>query len=166
MPARIIQANEAPFQTVPVDPVTLDIIENALRNARIEMDATLARTAMYAKGVEIWTAPTWDNGENWVATLRHIAREGRVFVIGVTTLLRGSDVPDDVPGRELWGGEEDWCNDGWSAIVDPDGQLLAGPLVGEEASSPRRSIPRGCARSATSSIRSAITRGPTSSRSR
>lgn len=46
MPARIIQANEAPFQTVPVDPVTLDIIENALRNARIEMDATLVRTAM------------------------------------------------------------------------------------------------------------------------
>lgn len=92
----------------------------------------LARTAMYAKGVQIWTAPTWDNGENWVATLRHIAREGRVFVIGVTTLLRGSDVPTDVPGRDLWGGEEDWCNDGWSAIVDPDGQLLAGPLVGEE----------------------------------
>ncbi len=92
----------------------------------------LARTAMYAKGVQIWTAPTWDNGENWVATLRHIAREGRLFVIGVTTLLRGSDVPPDVPGRDLWGGEEDWCNDGWSAIVDPDGQLLAGPLVGEE----------------------------------
>ena len=92
----------------------------------------LARTAMYAKGVEIWTAPTWDNGENWVATLRHIAREGRVFVIGVTTLLRGSDVPTDTPGRELWGDADDWCNDGWSAIVDPDGQLLAGPLVGEE----------------------------------
>lgn len=92
----------------------------------------LARYAMYAKGVDIWLAPTWDNGENWVATLRHIAREGRVYVIGVTTLLRGSDVPDDVPGRELWGGEEDWANDGWSAIVDPDGQLIAGPLVGEE----------------------------------
>jgi nitrilase len=92
----------------------------------------LARTAMYAKGVEIWTAPTWDNGENWVATLRHIAREGRVFVVGVTTLLRGSDVPADMPGRDLWGDEEDWANDGWSAIVDPDGQLMAGPLVGEE----------------------------------
>jgi nitrilase len=92
----------------------------------------LARTAMYAKGVEIWTAPTWDNGENWIATLRHIAREGRVFVIGVTTLLRGSDVPADTPGRELWGDGDDWCNDGWSAIVDPDGQLLAGPLVKEE----------------------------------
>jgi nitrilase len=92
----------------------------------------LARTAMYAKGVDIWTAPTWDNGDNWVSTLRHIAREGRVYVIGVGTVLRGSDVPQDVPGRELWGGEEDWANDGHSAIVDPDGAILAGPLVGEE----------------------------------
>ena len=92
----------------------------------------LARYAMYAKGVDIWTAPTWDNGDNWVATLRHIAREGRVYVIGVTTLLRGSDIPEDVPGRDLWGGEDDWANDGYSAIVDPDGALLAGPLVREE----------------------------------
>ena len=66
----------------------------------------LARTAIYAKGVDIWTAPTWDNDENWIANLRHIAREGRVYVIGVCTLLRGSDIPDDIPGRELWGGEE------------------------------------------------------------
>jgi nitrilase len=92
----------------------------------------LARTAVYEKGVDIWTAPTWDNGESWLANLRHIAREGRVHVVGVTTLLRGSDIPDDLPGRELWGGEDDWANDGWSAIVDPDGGVLAGPLVGEE----------------------------------
>jgi N-methylhydantoinase B len=46
MPARIIETNAAPFETKPIDPVTLDIIENALRNARIEMDATLVRTAM------------------------------------------------------------------------------------------------------------------------
>ncbi|MDP9164086.1 MAG: hydantoinase B/oxoprolinase family protein [Pseudomonadota bacterium] len=46
MPAQIIQANATPFASVPVDPVTLDIIENAMRNARIEMDATLVRTAM------------------------------------------------------------------------------------------------------------------------
>ena len=46
MPARIIQANETPFATVAIDPVTLEVIENALRNARIEMDATLVRTAM------------------------------------------------------------------------------------------------------------------------
>ncbi|HSQ99604.1 MAG TPA: hydantoinase B/oxoprolinase family protein [Sphingomicrobium sp.] len=46
MGARIIQTNDTPFATVEIDPVTLDIIENALRNARIEMDATLVRTAM------------------------------------------------------------------------------------------------------------------------
>ena len=46
MPARIIQENTTPFQRREIDPVTLDIIENALRNARIEMDATLVRTAM------------------------------------------------------------------------------------------------------------------------
>ena len=46
MPAAIIQTNTQPFATVPIDPVTLDIIENALRNARVEMDATLVRTAM------------------------------------------------------------------------------------------------------------------------
>ena len=46
MPAQIIQSNETPFNTVAIDPVTLEVIENALRNARIEMDATLVRTAM------------------------------------------------------------------------------------------------------------------------
>ncbi|KLI64507.1 hydantoinase B/oxoprolinase family protein [Aurantiacibacter marinus] len=46
MPAEIIQTNDTPFERVAIDPVTLDIIENALRNARIEMDATLVRTAM------------------------------------------------------------------------------------------------------------------------
>lgn len=46
MPAQIIQTNSTPFAHVAIDPVTLDIIENAMRNARIEMDATLVRTAM------------------------------------------------------------------------------------------------------------------------
>jgi len=46
MPATIIETNKTPFNKVAIDPVTLDIIENALRNARIEMDATLVRTAM------------------------------------------------------------------------------------------------------------------------
>ena len=46
MPARIIQTNSTPFAQIAIDPVTLDIIENAMRNARIEMDATLVRTAM------------------------------------------------------------------------------------------------------------------------
>jgi nitrilase len=93
----------------------------------------LARYAMYAKGVDIWCAPTWDNSDAWVATLRHIALEGRMFVIGVAPLLRGSDVPETVPGRgEIWGGDDDWMCRGFSSIVGPDGELLAGPLIEEE----------------------------------
>ena len=46
MPSRIIQTNETPFRSVTIDPITLDIVENALRNARDEMDAVLFRTAM------------------------------------------------------------------------------------------------------------------------
>jgi nitrilase len=91
----------------------------------------LARAAMYAKGTDIWLAPTWAQGDRWVATLRHIAMEGRQFVIGVGSLIRGSDLIDDLPGRKLWGGEEDWLNRGYSTIVGPDGEILAGPLIGE-----------------------------------
>ena len=93
----------------------------------------LARFAMYAKGIDVWCAPTWDNSDGWISTLRHIALEGRVFVIGVAPLLRGSDVPDDVPGRqEVWGGEDDWMCRGATAIVGPGGEVLAGPLMEEE----------------------------------
>ena len=93
----------------------------------------LARYALYAKGIDVWAAPTWDNSDVWVPTLRHIAKEGRVHVIGVAPLLRGSDVPADLPGRdELYGGEDDWLSRGLSTIVGPRGEILAGPLVEQE----------------------------------
>jgi nitrilase len=93
----------------------------------------LARYAMYSQGIDVWCAPTWDSGDMWVATLRHIAKEGRVYVIGVAPLLRGSDVPKDVPGSgKLWRGKNDWMSRGFSTIVGPDGEILAGPLVEEE----------------------------------
>ena len=92
----------------------------------------LARAAMYAQGVDILLAPTWDRGDAWVSTLRHIGKEGRVFVVGVGSCIRGSDVPADLPGREgMYGGEDDWLNEGWSAIADYTGSLLSGPLVKE-----------------------------------
>ena len=46
MPAKLIETNDTPLASVDVDPITLDLIENALRNARLEMDATLFRTAL------------------------------------------------------------------------------------------------------------------------
>jgi nitrilase len=93
----------------------------------------LARAAMYAQGIDIYLAPTWDNSDVWIPTLRHIAKEGRVFVVGVNFCIRGSDVPADIPGRDaIYGGDDDWLSRGNTAIVGPEGELLAGPLVEEE----------------------------------
>lgn len=92
----------------------------------------LARAALYQDGIDIWVAPTWDNSEAWLCTLRHIAREGRVFVIGTNTCLRGSAVPRCLPGAgDLYGGNDDWLSRGNTAIVGPDGTLLGGPLTEE-----------------------------------
>jgi nitrilase len=93
----------------------------------------LARAALYAQGIDIYLAPTWDNSETWVPSLRHIAREGRTYVIGVTSCIRATDLPADLPGRAvLYGEEDDWLSRGNSAIIGPDGDILAGPLIGED----------------------------------
>jgi nitrilase len=96
----------------------------------------LARFAVFAQGVDIWVAPTLATHEPWVASMRHIAREGVCHVIGVAPAARFSEVPDGVPERErLWRGVEphgDWMLAGYSVIVDPAGTVLAGPLVREE----------------------------------
>ncbi|MBA3655164.1 MAG: carbon-nitrogen hydrolase family protein [Actinobacteria bacterium] len=93
----------------------------------------LARAAVYAQGVDVYLAPTWDNSDTWVATLRHIAKEGRVYVIGINYCIRASDVPNDIPGRDaIYGGAGDWLSRGNTAIVGPEGDILAGPLVEEE----------------------------------
>ncbi|HEY4721291.1 MAG TPA: carbon-nitrogen hydrolase family protein, partial [Anaerolineae bacterium] len=54
----------------------------------------LARYALYAWGIHLYVAATWDRGQPWLSTLRHIAKEGRVYVIGCCIALRTSDLPD------------------------------------------------------------------------
>jgi nitrilase len=88
----------------------------------------LARYAAYAWGTQIYVAPTWDRGEPWLATLRHIAREGRVFVIGCCQALRRDDIPDRYDFKRLYPPDRVWINAGDSAIAGPDGNWLAGPL--------------------------------------
>lgn len=91
----------------------------------------LARAAMYQQGIDIHLAPTWDNSDAWLSTLRHIAREGRVFVIGTNTCLHARDVPRSLPGADALypGADDDWLSRGNTAIVGPDGSVLAGPLT-------------------------------------
>ncbi|MDN4544643.1 MULTISPECIES: carbon-nitrogen hydrolase family protein [unclassified Pseudomonas] len=89
----------------------------------------LARYALYAQGVEIYIAPTYDSGDDWICTMRHIALEGRCWVLGSGTLLRGSDIPDDFPARmQMFPDPQEWINDGDSVVVSPQGRVTAGPL--------------------------------------
>lgn len=94
----------------------------------------LARYAMYAWGAQLYVAPTWDRGEPWLSTLRHIGKEGRVYVIGCCSAMRKDDIPDRYAFKnEYLGTVGEWINPGHSAIVDPDGKVLAGPAQnGEE----------------------------------
>jgi nitrilase len=91
----------------------------------------LARFALYDSGVEIYLAPTADDGASWQPTLVHIARESRAFVVSPSHFQRTSAYPDDFPLRsELEG--HDLLGRGGSAILAPDGSYLAGPLYDEE----------------------------------
>ena len=88
----------------------------------------LARYALYTQGVEVYVASTWDSGDTWIATMRHIAAEGRCWVIGSGCSLRRDDVPSSFPGRDdLWT-DTDWINPGDSTVVAPGGRIVAGPL--------------------------------------
>jgi nitrilase len=93
----------------------------------------LARYTLYAWGTQVYAAPTWDRGEPWLSTLRHIAKEGRLYVVGCCMALRKSDLPaqHDLAER-FYAHVEDWINVGDSAIVDPDGNFLAGPARAKE----------------------------------
>src|SRR5919201_7040219 len=91
----------------------------------------LARFALYASGFEIYVASTADDGDAWQATLVHIARESRAFVVAPCHFQRAAAYPDDFPLRDEIDGVG-VIGRGGSAILAPDGSYLAGPLYGEE----------------------------------
>ena len=96
----------------------------------------LARFYLYSQGVDVWVAPTLAPGDGWIATMQHIAREGRCFVIGANPCVRVDQIPADFPDRErVWPPDLDnpeWVEPGNTVIVDPDGGILAGPARHEE----------------------------------
>ncbi len=86
----------------------------------------LLRTAMYAKGIEIYCAPTADGRDTWLPSMRHIALEGRCFVLSANQFARRADYPADYP-TEFGDNPAAVMSRGGSCIVDPLGQVLAGP---------------------------------------
>ena len=92
----------------------------------------LARQALWNEGVEILVTPTWDKSDNWIASLKHIAREGGAFVVNCCMSIRMADVPDEYEFKSLYPGEREWINVGRSCVIDPRGEIVAGPLEAEE----------------------------------
>jgi len=92
----------------------------------------LARYFMYAKGVQIYVAPTWDYGEPWVSSMRHIAKEGGMYVLAACMPMKVSDIPDSMEFKKQYDDSKEWINPGNSIIVNPKGEIIAGPLNKEE----------------------------------
>jgi len=92
----------------------------------------LARMAMYQKGVQLYLAPTADSRENWQHTLKHIALEGRCFVLGCNQFVTKSMYPKDLLGIADLDQQPEIMSSGGSVIIAPTGEVLAGPLWDEE----------------------------------
>jgi nitrilase len=92
----------------------------------------LMRAAMYAKGIEIYCAPTADSRDSWFARMRHIAVEGRCFVLSANQFKRRRDFPADYPAT-LSENPNAVIFRGGSCIVDLSGYFLAGPNTEGEA---------------------------------
>jgi nitrilase len=93
----------------------------------------LARQAIYAQNVEIYCAPTADDGENWLATMQHIGREASAFVIGVAPTLEDEDIPSDLPSREyISPSKNEWLMPGNGIICSPLGEIVSGPMRQEK----------------------------------
>jgi nitrilase len=86
----------------------------------------LMRAAMYAKGIELYCAPTANPRDSWIASMRHIAVEGRCFVLSCNQFNRRRDFPSDYPAT-LGDSPDTVVTRGGSCIVDPFGNFLAGP---------------------------------------
>jgi nitrilase len=90
----------------------------------------LARYAVYRSGPQIWVAPTADDSEGWLATVRHIAIESGAYVVSVPQYIPRSAFPDDFPAELP---DKDVFGRGGAAIIEPtEGDLIAGPLYDEE----------------------------------
>jgi nitrilase len=92
----------------------------------------LARQTLYNEGVQILVTPTWDKGDAWIASMQHIAREGGMFVVNCCMALRMADIPDDLEFKSLYPDDREWINVGKSCVINPRGQIIAGPLEAEE----------------------------------
>ncbi len=90
----------------------------------------LARNAIYEAGTQIYVAPTWDKGSNWLGSMQHIAREGGLFVVSCCMTLHINDLPEEL--KKIYVEGKEWISTGSSCIINPIGEIVTGPLDSKE----------------------------------
>ena len=90
----------------------------------------LARNAIYESGAQILASPTWDKGDDWLESMRHIAREGGLFVISNCMTLRIDDLPEEL--KTIYSKGIEWISKGQSCIINPKGEIISGPIDSKE----------------------------------
>ena len=94
----------------------------------------LSRYTLYTQGIELYLAPTWDYGPNWISTMGHIARESGCWVASCATPFQGNDIPQTFPYKnEVFPDEDEWFTDGDAVLISPFGKIIAGPMNKEKA---------------------------------
>ena len=88
----------------------------------------LPRQTMYNSGVQIYVAPTWDKSDKWISSMQHIAREGGMFVISCCQAIKMKDIPQKYSFKKFYPEGREWINTGNSCIINPDGDIIAGPF--------------------------------------
>lgn len=91
----------------------------------------LARMAMYEQGVQVYLAPTADQRDSWQSTMKHIAMEGRCYVLGANQYVTKDQYPELTNTLEEPTGLPNVLCRGGSVIINPLGEVVAGPLYDE-----------------------------------
>lgn len=113
-----------------------DIIVHEMNDTKIgglicwENYMPMARMALYDQGIEIYVAPTADNRDNWIASMKHIALEGRCFVVSVNQFFTKSMYPEFI--QKQLSDSPEIISRGGSAIISPLGEIIAGPVYDNE----------------------------------
>ena len=88
----------------------------------------LARYALYNQGMDIYIAPTYDSGDTWLSSMRHIARESGCWVISANNAFQAADLaPEILSQTQAYPDPDEWVNPGDSVVIAPNGQVIAGP---------------------------------------
>lgn len=89
----------------------------------------LSRFALYAQGIELYLAPTWDNGDAWISSMSHIARESGCYVASCSTPYKVSDFSEELPyKKDIFTDNSAWLNNGDAVLIDPFGNVVSGPM--------------------------------------